>query len=252
MASDDIQAAKSVIAQANNILVITGAGISAESGLPTYRGISGLYNDEKTIEGYHIEEAISGRILALHPKVTWKYLLQIEEACRKAQPNQAHYQLAQLEQQKRVLILTQNIDGFHHAAGSSEIIDIHGNLHKLECMRCGDRFGVTSYQGFALPPLCKHCGGVIRPQVVLFGEMLPERKLRWLYEEMEKGFDLVISIGTTSLFPYIAGPVLQAHRDGVPTIEINPEPTEVTPYVDYVFPLGAVAALDQLLADESR
>ncbi|MDX2469180.1 MAG: NAD-dependent deacylase [SAR324 cluster bacterium] len=242
-----IQAAKEALRQATRILVITGAGISAEAGLPTYRGISGLYNDDKTIEGLHIEEALSGEILKARPEITWKYLLQIEEACRAAKPSKAHLILAELEKAKEVTILTQNIDGFHQRAGSSKVIDIHGNLYDLYCSACGEKFTLASFETLALPPVCTKCGGPVRPDVVFFGEMLSQIKMGELYEEQQKGFDLVLSIGTTSLFPYIAEPVVYAHRLGVTTIEINPEATPVTDFSTFAFQAGATETLEKLI-----
>ncbi len=241
--------AQVALQKAARILVITGAGISAEAGLPTYRGISGLYNDEKTIEGLHIEEALSGNILKSRPEVTWKYLLQIEEACRGTQPSKAHLILAELEKTKDLTILTQNIDGLHQRAGSKKVIDIHGNLYDLYCSSCRDKFTIASFEALSLPPTCKKCGGPIRPDVVFFGEMLSQIKMGELFDEQRKGFDLVISIGTTSLFPYIAEPVNYASRLGKTTIEINPESTPVTDKVTFAFKAGATETLEKLVAD---
>ena len=105
-----------------SILFITGAGMSADSGLPTYRGIGGLYTSGTTEEGIAIEEALSGPMLDERPALTWKYIRQIEEACRGAQFNRGHEIIALMESHfERVVILTQNVDGFHHAAGSSRL-----------------------------------------------------------------------------------------------------------------------------------
>lgn len=243
-----IEEAKKALAQAKRILVITGAGISAEAGLPTYRGITGLYNDEKTIEGLHIEEALSGEVLQTRPEITWKYLLQIEEACRGKKPAKAHFLLAELEKTKEVVILTQNIDGLHQKAGSSNVIDIHGNLYDLYCTACHDKFHLVHFKDLELPPKCQKCGGPLRPEVVFFGEMLSHQKISQLNQEQEKGFDLVMSIGTTSLFPYIAEPVIYAAKLGKKTLEINPEPTPVTNYVTWAFAGGATEILENLRA----
>ena len=125
------------LAQANSVLFITGAGISADSGLPTYRGVGGLYNGEATEEGLHIEEALSGDVFAIRPDITWKYLAQIEANCRGAQPNAAHFAIARLEEIiERVTVFTQNVDGLHRQAGSSDVIEIHGSLHDLQCTEC--------------------------------------------------------------------------------------------------------------------
>src|SRR5512146_115305 len=126
-----------VLSKAANILFITGAGISADSGLPTYRGIGGLYNNRHTDDDIPIEEALSGKMLAAAPAIAWKYISQIERACRGAAFNRSHEVIAQMEQFfPRVLVLTQNVDGFHYQAGSKNVIDIHGDIHQLACTAC--------------------------------------------------------------------------------------------------------------------
>lgn len=230
-------------------LFITGAGISADSGLPTYRGIGGLYEDDLTEEGIPIEEALSGTMLRRRPEITWKYLAQIERNCRHAGPNPAHRAIARLEQElPYVMVLTQNVDGLHRAAGSSNVVEIHGDVHRLHCTACGHREQVASLEGRSLPPRCPACGGTMRPEVVLFGEMLPEAELDRYVDALEEGFDLVFSIGTTSIFPYIAQPVIQAIHAGVPTVEINPGRTQLSDHVDYQLPLGAAQVLEAILA----
>jgi NAD-dependent deacetylase len=237
-------------AGAKRMLFITGAGISADSGLPTYRGIGGLYNGNATDEGCPIEEALSGEMMAQRPKITWKYLAQIEANCRGARPNAAHAAIAWLEGLKEgaggVTVLTQNIDGLHRAAGSRDLIEIHGTLHRLSCTACGLRQKVRDYAGLAMPPACPDCGALLRPDVVLFGEALPPGVVQRLIAVVERGVDLVFSIGTTSVFPYIAEPVVDALRRGVPTVEINPGESRVSDYVDYRLRLGAAQAMAEL------
>jgi len=231
-----------------SIFFITGAGISADSGLPTYRGIGGLYNDKATEEGIPIETALAGETLQNHPEITWKYLSQIEKNCRQAKFNRAHQVIAEMERYfKRVWVLTQNIDGFHSAAGSKNVIEIHGNMRKLRCMKCRWRAKVKDYSQITqIPPLCPECKGVARPEVVFFGEMLPEYECQVLSEELAKGFDIYFSIGTTSVFPYIQQPIIAAKRLKCPTIEINPAHTEVSGLVDIKINLGAAEALDKI------
>lgn len=233
---------------ARRMLFITGAGISADSGLPTYRGIGGLYNGSLTDEGFAIEDALSGEMMARHPEITWKYLAQIEANCRGARPNAAHQAIAWLEARRGggVTVLTQNIDGLHRAAGSRDLIEIHGSLHRLGCTSCRRRLAVADYEGLELPPVCARCGGLIRPEVVLFGEALPLAAVEHLLARLDEGVDLVFSIGTTSVFPYIAEPVLAALRHGVPTVEINPGKSRVSDWVDYRLRLGAAAAMAEI------
>jgi NAD-dependent deacetylase len=237
----------SVLKKCESILFITGAGLSADSGLPTYRGIGGLYNNKHTDDGIAIEDALSGDMLISRPEISWKYIYQIEESCRRAKFNRAHAVIAEMEKNfSRVWTLTQNIDGFHRDAGAKNIIDIHGDVHSLHCMRCNYSRWVENYAGLTIPPRCPECKAIVRPRVVLFGEMLPTEKCEILHRELEKGFDIVFSVGTTSVFPYIAQPVLDAGRRGIPTVEINPGDTQVTTYIDFKFHSGAAVTLDEI------
>lgn len=236
-----------LIADADRILFITGAGISADSGLPTYRGIGGLYHERLTEDGLTIEEALSGEMMRVRPDITWKYIAQIEANCRGAQPNIAHRIIAALEHEcPGVWVLTQNVDGLHRAAGSRNLIEIHGTVHRLRCMECRHARTVPDYSGLRIPPDCPVCGGVLRPDVVLFGEMLPENGLRRLEALLADGVDLVVSIGTTSVFPYISGPVWWADQVGVPSVEINPGDTEVSQLVSQRLRLRAAEAMPEL------
>jgi NAD-dependent deacetylase len=256
--SPDLQAIKQVarwISNAKRVLFITGAGISADSGLPTYRGVGGLYNNEGTAEGIPIEVALSGEVFRRRPELTWKYILEIERACRGATPNRGHEVIAALEERQglEVWTLTQNVDGLHHKAGSRNLIEIHGSVVTLICTKCDWREQVTDYafieanqDADALPPTCNECGSVIRPDIVLFNEQLPEKASFELERQLERGFDLVLSIGTTSAFPYIAWPFLDASRSGKYTVEINPGVTGVSQAALIRFPHGAAETLGAL------
>ena len=244
---DLIQSVVNLLSASRSLLFITGAGISADSGLPTYRGIGGLYNSGATDEGFPIEVALSGDMLKRRPEIAWKYLAEIGRATQGKTFNRGHEVIAQIEDRfDRVWTLTQNIDGFHRQAGSNNLIKIHGDLHELLCTACEHREKANDFHALRIPPRCPQCGSVLRPDVVLFGEMLPETKLWRLYSELEAGFDMVFSIGTTSVFPYIAEPVLSARRQGKPTVEINPGRSCVSELVDIRLPLGAAAALDAI------
>ena len=235
--------------RAERVLFITGAGISADSGLPTYRGIGGLYNGNVTEEGLRIEEALSGGVFSLRPDITWKYLAQIEANCRNAGPNAAHYAIARLEKQlPEVLVFTQNVDGLHRKAGSSKLIEVHGNLQQLQCTHCSFATAIDSLAGWPMPPRCPDCGHVLRPAVVLFGENLPEEAMDRFINALGEGFDMVFSIGTSSTFPYITQPVVWAAQSGITTVEINPGHTVLSDVVDHRLPVGAATAMTALLA----
>ncbi len=231
------------------MLFVTGAGISADSGIPTYRGVGGLYEDRTVEARYTIEELLSGTTFRREPALTWRYLAEIELACRGCLPNAAHAAIAALESDAReVWVITQNVDGLHHRAGSSNVIDIHGHVYSLYCPRCDYRDEVEDFSRLAVPPPCPECGAIIRPDVVLFEEMLPVVKVQTMAAELRRGFDLVLSIGTSSLFPYIVAPVIEAARQGVPTVEINPGATSISELVQYRIERGAADAMTRIAA----
>ncbi|MDR3414717.1 MAG: NAD-dependent deacylase [Nevskia sp.] len=242
-----LQALAGELRRARRVLVITGAGMSADSGLPTYRGVGGLYDRGPTADGLPIEEVLSGATMRRRPELCWRYLFEIEQACRGRLPNRGHQVLAALAPRyERFAVLTQNVDGFHRQAGSRDLIEIHGCLHRLHCTVCGYEAEVADYGALSIPPACPYCAGLVRPRVVLFGEALPESEIERLHRLMEEGVDLVISIGTSSVFPYIAEPVIAAAGRGLPTAEINPGHSEVSHLVRYRIRAGAAAALQEL------
>lgn len=249
MIRSDVHAVAQLLSGARSALFVTGAGVSADSGLPVYRGVGGLYDRGLVEQGMSIEEALSGRVFRDHPALTWKYLLQLEEACRGARPNAAHQAIATLEHRLgRVWVLTQNVDGFHRMAGSSQVIDIHGSLRRLHCTLCDWSEEVDGYAHLqSMPPACPCCGHVVRPAVVLFGERLPEEALATLDRELRRGFDVVLSVGTSSSFPYIAEPVVRARMSGVPTVEINPGFSSISAIVDHRVKARAAQALPAIV-----
>jgi NAD-dependent deacetylase len=233
--------------QANDVLIITGAGISADSGLPTYRGLGGIYDNKLTEDGMSIESALSGPMFQTRPEITWKYLAEIEYSARGVRPNAAHTTLAQMEPEfNRFWILTQNVDGFHCAAGSNNVIEIHGNMYRMRCTRCDYQKIFTDYLNVKIPPECPQCQFMLRPDIVLFEESLPQEQLKILHREMRSPFDVVLSIGTSSYFPYISEPVFTAKQFGIPTVEINPAETAVSHLVDTKIELGAARSLTEI------
>lgn len=243
----EVAAAAAILSAARSVLFVTGAGISADSGLPTYRGVGGLYEAEDPDEGLPIEVLLSGETFARRPERTWKYLGAIERSCRGARPNRAHEAIAALEATgRKVTVLTQNVDGLHRAAGSTDVIEIHGDLHDLRCTRCTFADRVDDYSALEFPPRCPRCGGLVRPEVVLFGEMLPAAAVERLERALRSCFDAVFSVGTSSLFPYVAAPVLLARSWGGRSVEVNPGDTAVSDVVDVRLRCGAAVALGAL------
>lgn len=240
-----IERVADLLSGAQRILVVTGAGMSADSGLPTYRGIGGLYDQADTDDGVAIEQALSGDMFAARPGLTWKYIGQIESACRGAQPNIGHMALARLQKRfQRLCVLTQNVDGFHNAAGSRDVIEMHGNIHRLLCTGCDQRTEVADYSHLSeWPPVCPICGSIIRPEVVLFGEMLPLRALAHYEVALADNLDAIMAIGTSAVFPYIVEPVRSAWHRGVSTIEINPAETDISQFCNVTVRSPAAQAL---------
>lgn len=247
-----ISAVAELIKSAPSILFITGAGISADSGLPTYRGLGGLYDGKITDEGLTIEEALSSEVMNSRPETTWKYLWQIGSHCIKAKPNSAHLIITKIQKLKPdTWVLTQNIDGLHRAAGNKNLIEIHGNAFELYCARCGlqskaDELFTESDIMPKLPPICGKCGGMVRPNVALFGEMLPDKAIGQYYQVIESKPDLIISIGTSGMFQYITSPIHEAIRQKRHTVEINPTDSNISGMVTCYLPLTAAKAMEMI------
>ena len=243
---------RTLVRDAEALFVITGAGISVDSGLPTYRGSGGLYTEADTEDGMPIEEALSGTMLRTRPEIAWKHLWVLGEALQGKMPNRGHEILAEMERAKpRSWLLTQNVDGFHEAAGSKQLIEIHGRRDRLSCMSCGAaaRLSELLAAGCVAPPdvpHCDACGGVYRPGVVLFGEMLPSRELERFDAALRSGIDLVLSIGTSSAFSYIQAPMLWAREEGIPAVEINADVTPVSSVATHRIEAPATLALRRI------
>lgn len=245
-----IQQAARALAQAERILFITGAGLSADSGLPTYRGVGGLYNGH-TEDGLPIEVALSGPMLLRDPGLCWKYLAEIGRACLAGQPNAGHVAIAELQNRKPgCWVLTQNVDGYHRMAGSpaQRLIEIHGTLAPLFCMSCGrESAELAEHLSTLLPPRCAHCRGVLRPPVVLFEEMLPQQAVGRLQSELQTGFDAVVAVGTSASFAYIVEPLLQVRNSGGFTAQIDPSASELSLLVDLHIAGAAADVLPHLI-----
>jgi NAD-dependent deacetylase len=224
------------LADVRSVGAITGAGVSAESGIPTYRGRGGIYDDPE--EGDRTVEALSGHTLRSDPDRTWRAVAELARDAERARPGAAHRALAAIESRaERFVLLTQNVDGLHQLAGTRNVIDIHGHVFDTVCMGCrrSARISREELVGIERSPRCEACGALVRPDVVLFGEMLPMDKIeRILRELVGNPPDLLIVAGTTALFPYIQDPVRTAAGRGRVTVEVNPERTALSAIVDFV------------------
>lgn len=223
-----------LLRRAKRVLIITGAGISAESGIPTFRGATAAYADGRTEEGLPFEEVLSHTMFLRNPELTWKYLFLLEAAIRGKQPNAGHRAIAAMQTSRRaVCVTTQNIDGLHQMAGSKYVVELHGNMFHMICTGCEYEKRHETFEGLPKLPRCPECKEVLRPDIVLYEEMLPEAALAALEMEQMKGIDILFSVGTTSLFPYVTRPVVLASHMGVPVVEVNPEETPVSEFADF-------------------
>ncbi|HPG38973.1 MAG TPA: NAD-dependent deacylase [bacterium] len=217
------------LATAKRIGVLTGAGISAESGIPTFRGQDGLWQQLKP------EELASVDGFMKNPRLVWQWYEYRREIIQHVKPNTGHFILADMEKCYPVFSLsTQNVDGLHFRAGSKNVLELHGNILVNRCHTCNKYIADVHFQNGSTPPRCD-CGGLIRPGVVWFGETLPE-------EVLERSFtlaceaDVYLSIGTSAqVYPAAMLP-REAQQHGAYIIEINPERTPLSTAVDEFIP----------------
>jgi len=244
----DVLATAQRLKTASRILFITGAGISADSGLPVYRGQGGLYNSGVTDEGIPFEEALSGNMLEKNRSVIWEFLRKIDVARKTAHPSPAHRILAEFQRDLpgHVLLATQNVDGLHKEAGSTDVLELHGHMYRIRCEHCGWHTPIQSYDELDDVKLCPECNYLTRPDVVLFGELLPYKEHQRLTDEFQKGFDIGFAIGTTGSFHYIRRPFEVLKEAGGVVVEINPCDTDLTDLADFKMRMTASNALEKI------
>ena len=211
---------------AHRVVVLTGAGVSAESGVPTFREAqTGLWRQ------YDPRELATPQAFARNPRLVWEWYQWRRELIDKARPNPAHYALVDLEQHiPEFLLITQNIDGFHWAAGSRDMVELHGNIARTRCFDEGTL--VDSWNDDEVPPRCYHCGAYLRPDVVWFGEGIPGHALERALEAASS-CDVFLSVGTSAMVAPAASFPLIAKRNGARVVEINPEQTAIAVVADW-------------------
>jgi NAD-dependent deacetylase len=215
---------------ARRIVVLTGAGISAESGVPTFRG--GGDTSIWTWRGKHISELSSAELMAANPQLVWEWFDYRRGMLLDVKPNQGHFALADWEKRfESFTLVTQNIDDLHREAGSLNVLELHGNIWRARCLRCRSTFEARECPLEQNPPLCLACGSAARPDVVLFGEMVPEDIFERA-EEASARADLFFVIGTSAVvYPAASLPIV-AKQSGAKVIEVNPEKTDISFMVD--------------------
>jgi NAD-dependent deacetylase len=214
------------LATATRVAALTGAGISAESGVPTFRGANGLWKKMRA------EELASMEGFLKNPALVWEWYAHRRAILQTVQPNAGHRALVDLERlYPGLVVITQNVDGLHRRAGSSRVYELHGNIERNSCTACGEPHPSTAVALRDGRPMCTRCGGLVRPDVVWFGELLPEEE----WEESvraSRAADLFLSIGTSGLvFPAASLPLV-ARDAGALIVEVNPEESPLTVAAD--------------------
>ena len=240
MSLANLEEAREWLRRAKSVAVLTGAGISAESGVPTFRGDGGLWRE------YKAEDLATPEAFARDPKLVWEWYDWRRGLIAKAVPNAAHQALVKLEiRTPRFTLITQNVDGLHDLAGSGKILKLHGDIWRMRCLGCGANFPNRRVPLPRIPPHCA-CGGVARPGVVWFGEPLPEGMMKEAEHAVAEA-EVMLVIGTSAMVYPAAGLIPYAKQSGAKVIEINTEPTAATAVVDCALHGPAAELLPQLV-----
>ncbi len=232
---------KARLAQATAVTVLTGAGISADSGVPTFRGADGLWKDHRP------EELASPEAFARNPKLVWEWYNWRRELIATKQPNPAHTALVELEHNVNDFwLITQNVDGLHPLAGSQRLSEIHGNIWKVRCTQC-ERITVNRDVPIAILPECSTCAGLLRPHIVWFGESLDPQDLQKSFDALRK-CEVLLIIGTSGVvYPAASfGPI--AKENGAFVAELNLDPTPNSDLVDMAIQGHAKDLVPQLIS----
>jgi NAD-dependent deacetylase len=242
---DSIKAVASDIKISKNIVVFTGAGISAESGIPTYRGKEGLWSK------YDPNLYANITYFLQDPSYYWNFFREVRyPMLKKMKPNKGHLALAELETLGKLkTMITQNIDGLHQEAGSSSVIELHGTTRIIYCLNCSQEYSMDeafSMLEAQIPPVCSECNGKLRPAVVFFGESLDPQVLRLAFEEAEN-CDFLLAVGSSLVVHPAADIPRIAKQRGAALAIINKEKTPLDTIADYVINDEAGKILPQII-----
>lgn len=225
---------------ASYITFFTGAGVSAESGIPTFRGSEGLWRK------YNPMDLATPEAFQRNPKLVWEFYDERRQNIARAEPNKAHLLMAEIEKKfPDVVVITQNVDGLHQRAGSENVIELHGNIWKVRCIRCGKEEYNYEAPLKELPPSCKYCGGMLRPGVVWFGESLPYDELSRAFEIAERSSFFIVVGTSCQVYPAAQLPFV-AKQKGSKVIEINPEYTPVSDIADISIRKKATEGMEEV------
>lgn len=235
----DLEMVKALLDGSRKVVVLTGAGVSAESGVPTFRGRDGLWKTHRA------EDLARPDSFANNPELVWEFYNWRRDMVGKCKPNAAHEALAEMERQiPNFLLITQNVDGLHSLAGNRKVVEMHGSLWRLKCTVCAH----VREDRSRLPPVpeCPVCGHLLRPGVVWFGEPLVPGVLRLAIEQINYA-DVFLSVGTSNLVQPAASFYQLAKDHGAVTVEINLEPTVNTGFMDFALHGKAGEILPELV-----
>ncbi len=225
MNKEQLSRIKSRLVRAKYVSVLTGAGISAESGVPTFRGEGGLWKN------YRAEELATPEAFRRDPELVWEWYNMRREKLAPLLPNMGHKALASLEDKtKDFTLITQNVDGLHERAGSKNILELHGNIWRVRCTGCG----IVSENHdlpIDIPPRCSNCGGLLRPHIVWFGEMLSTDIINEAYAALER-CEVLLVVGTSGVIQPAASMASMARQAGAYVVEVNIEKTPNSHVVD--------------------
>ncbi len=224
------------LAAARRPVVFSGAGLSAESGIPTFRGEGGLWRN------YRATDLATPQAFQRDPELIWEFYDWRRDMMAACQPNPAHQTIAAMEKAlPDFTLVTQNIDGLHQRAGSQNVLTLHGDVWRVRCTGCDYRGQDQRVPMPEIPPRCARCGELLRPDVVWFGESLPGDVLQAAWDVSSRAA-LMLVVGTSALVQPAASLPLLAKQNGATLIEVNPQETPLSPYADEVLrgPAGEV------------
>jgi len=231
---------RELVVNARRVVVITGAGISAESGVPTFRGEDGLWRN------YRAEELATPWAFQRNPKLVWEWYDWRRGIIGRAEPNPGHLTIVEMEKfYPEFTLITQNVDGLHRKAGSKNVIEIHGNLWRVRCVEEGNTFYLYDVPLKEIPPRCS-CGALVRPDVVWFGESLDPRLIHKAHAALTS-CDLLFVIGTSGVVQPVASFPSIAKQSGAKIVEINLTSTPLTPLADFTLAGKSGEVLPRLL-----
>lgn len=230
---------KDQISDFERVVIVTGAGISQESGIPTFRGKDGLWKNYDVMQLATIEAFYD------NPKLVWEWYNERRKNIFGAFPNDGHKAIAELEKYTNVTVLTQNIDGLHQRAGSTNVLELHGSIVKIRCSVC--EFNDEKAEKFSdIPPKCE-CGNLLRPDVVWFGEALPENVWEKAIVSASQ-CDLMIIAGTSLVVSPANSLPIYAKQNNATLVEINPEPTGMSPAMNITIRNSSAKALPEFVS----